>query len=140
MEMTKENMELLGFSKEDIETVLEYNKSFPSLTSSIGCVIANELYEDLKVTQEFNEWMDEVIDCIMADKDEDYREFNGIYLLKEAMAKEIMMIAGFMENANEETRKLSIMVLNYFSIMHNHMMERLAKMEEESGRDWDEIN
>lgn len=103
-------------------------------------VSGRELYEKLKVKQDFTDWMKKQLDFVDAVESQDYQitwyknddplkevvEFNGSsksmsrrgfmqeYTLTLNIAKEICMIVGAASRTNEETRRLSKQVRKYF--------------------------
>lgn len=103
-------------------------------------VSGRELYEKLKVKQDFTDWMKKQLDLVDAVESQDYQitwyknddplkevvEFNGSsksmsrrgfmqeYTLTLNIAKEICMVVGTASRTNEETRRLSKQVRKYF--------------------------
>ena len=87
-------------------------------------VSGRELYEKLKVQQDFSDWMKKQLESVDAEENIDYarfpfkREGNNATLIEYSLtidiAKEICMVVGVSPRTNEETRILSKKIRKYF--------------------------
>ena len=87
-------------------------------------VSARELYEGLKIKQDFSDWIKKQLESVDAIENDDFsrfpfkREGNNAtlieYVLTVDIAKEICMVVGVSPRTNEETRALSKQFRKYF--------------------------
>lgn len=87
-------------------------------------VSAMELHKNLKVRQDFSDWIKKQLEAVDAEENIDYtrlpfkREGNNAtvieYVLTLDIAKEICMVVGVAPRTNEETRVLSKKIRKYF--------------------------
>ena len=87
-------------------------------------VSARELYEGLKIKQDFSDWIKKQLESVDAIENDDFSRFpfkreghNATlieYVLTVDIAKEICMVVGVSPRTNEETRALSKQFRKYF--------------------------
>ncbi|MFX0548212.1 phage antirepressor KilAC domain-containing protein [Hathewaya histolytica] len=106
--------------------VFNNQQLIPLKENEIGEVLVNgrDIYEFLKVQQDFSDWIKKQFQMIGAEENKDFtcfpfkREGNNATLIEYALtldsAKEICMVAGVAPRTNEETKKLSREARQYF--------------------------
>lgn len=106
--------------------VFNNQQLIPLKENETGEVLVNgrDIYEFLKVQQDFSDWIKKQFQMIGAEENKDFtcfpfkREGNNATLIEYALtldsAKEICMVAGVAPRTNEETKKLSREARQYF--------------------------
>ncbi|CAM3017199.1 phage antirepressor KilAC domain-containing protein [Hathewaya histolytica] len=106
--------------------VFNNQQLIPLKENETGEVLVNgrDIYEFLKVQQDFSDWIKKQFQMIGAEENKDFtcfpfkREGNNATLIEYALtldsAKEICMVAGVAPRTNDETKKLSREARQYF--------------------------
>jgi len=123
--------EKLGMSRENISSILEYQRIFPELLQDDieGFIIdARKLHNQLKLQKDFSDWIKIQIKNLDLEEEKSYTTLKGNcttmrpnasieYYLTLDCAKDICMTVGSSNRTNKETKDISKMVRNYFKVM-----------------------
>lgn len=132
-----EELKLYGLEESEIDVILEYQKVLPILQDEgVNGVNTRKLHSQLKLSRQYDKWMDNVIEQLDLQIDIDIKSLKTIsknqedgrpridYFVAIETAKEISMIAGIGNRVNKETKEISKIARRYFIYIEKAFKER----------------